>query len=42
LIWVAPTVPLPASRAPAFTVTAELAIAPLTINAPALTVVGLL
>ena len=39
-IVVAPTVPVPASSAPAFTVTAELAIEPFTISAPALTVVA--
>jgi hypothetical protein len=37
---VAPTVPLPASNVPGFTVTAELAIEPLTISAPALIIVG--
>ena len=37
---VVPTVPVPASSAPGFTVTAELAIEPLTISAPALIVVG--
>jgi hypothetical protein len=40
MIVVAPTVPVPASSAPAFTVTAELAIEPFTTSVPALTVVG--
>jgi hypothetical protein len=35
-----PTAPLPASMAPGFTVTAELAIEPFTISAPAVIVVG--
>jgi hypothetical protein len=39
MMVVAPTVPMPESMAPAFTVTAELAIEPLTISVPALTVV---
>ena len=40
LMVVAPTVPVPASMAPLFTVTAELAIAPFTMSVPALTVVA--
>src|SRR5262249_28400214 len=40
LIVVAPTVPMPASVAPAFTVTAELAIDPFTTSVPALTAVA--
>jgi hypothetical protein len=40
LIVVAPTVPVPASMAPLLTVTAELAIEPLTTSVPALTVVA--
>jgi hypothetical protein len=40
MIVVAPTVPAPASMAPEFTVTAELAIEPFTIRVPALTVVA--
>ncbi len=39
-IVVAPTVPMPASVAPLFTVTAELAIAPFTMSVPALTAVA--
>ncbi|MCY1554135.1 hypothetical protein D9M68_906860 [compost metagenome] len=35
----APSVPLPARRAPPFTVTAELAMPPLTISTPLATVV---
>jgi hypothetical protein len=41
LIWVLPTVPVPASVPPEFTVTAELAIEPFTISVPALTVQGI-
>ena len=40
LMVVAPTVPVPASVAPLFTVTAELAIEPFTVSVPAVTVVG--
>jgi hypothetical protein len=40
LIVVAPTVPVPASMAPLFTVTGELAIEPFTISVPALTAVA--
>jgi hypothetical protein len=39
-IVVAPTVPVPASVAPALTVTAELAIEPLTMRVPAVTAVA--
>ena len=39
-IVVGPTVPVPASIAPAFTATAEFAIEPFTISVPAATVVG--
>ena len=37
---VEPTVPLPMSAAPLFTVTGELAIEPITFRAPAFTVVA--
>jgi hypothetical protein len=40
MIVVAPTVPMPESVAPEFTVTAELAIEPFTVSVPALIVVG--
>ena len=40
MIMVAPTVPVPESVAPEFTVTAELAIEPFTVSVPAATVVG--
>ena len=40
LIVSPPTVPAPESMAPAFTVTAELAIEPFTVSVPAATVVG--
>ena len=40
MIVVAPTVPVPASVAPDFTVTAELAIDPFTISVPALIAVA--
>src|SRR5262249_57294425 len=40
MIVVAPTVPVPASVAPEFTVTAELAIEPFTVSVPALTAVA--
>jgi len=39
-IVVAPTMPAPVSSAPGATVTVELAIEPLTMSVPALTVVG--
>jgi hypothetical protein len=40
LIWVAPTVPLPASVPPAFTVMVALAMVPFTAKVPALIVQG--
>jgi len=40
LMVVAPTVPVPESVAPEFTVTAELAIEPFTVRVPAFTVVA--
>jgi len=40
LIVVAPTVPVPASVAPEFTITAELAMEPFTKSVPALTAVA--
>jgi hypothetical protein len=40
MVVVAPAVPVPASVAPEFTGTAEFAIEPFTVSAPAFTLVG--